>query len=168
MIKLVGALMAALTIALIGIDKTHKLALKVTHLEKLCSMLKYMADLIKNNLPTLDKILKEIGDNQYYKVIDFIPNAEKLIRSGESFKESWKKSILESEMQIDEADRNLIISLGEILGRFDGESQEKELLNVARLLNIRLDEAREKKRNFSPIYKTIGICGSLAVFILLI
>lgn len=168
MVKLIGVIMISSVVGLYCAEKILTIRKSVNSLEMLVSMLEYMGELIKSTSITIEKLLMSIISTPYYKNNDIAKLTLKYIKEGSDFSKSWELAINETKLPLQNNPKNILLSLGTILGRMDSESQVNELMQKANLLKIRLDDEKEKMKKVSPLYKALGICGSLAIFIILI
>lgn len=86
---------------------------------------------------------------------------------GESWAESWRKALEEAFLPLRETDFPLLAQTGEILGRWDGETQQKALADLlSRLDETIFDGAEEAKRLFR-VDLALGITAGLFCVLLL-
>ena len=65
-------------------------------------------------------------------------------------------------------DRQLLLALGHILGRYDVQGQLDSLAALEQALEERLDQAEEERRRLGKVYGMLGVTGGLFLAILLI
>ena len=86
---------------------------------------------------------------------------------GESWAESWRDAMEKASLPIQEADCHVMSQAGEILGRWDGETQQKALGDLlSRLDESIFDGAEEAKRLFR-VDLALGITAGLFCVLLL-
>lgn len=86
---------------------------------------------------------------------------------GESWTESWQKALKESPLPLKEEDLQILREAGEVLGRYDGDSQRKAMEGLLDRLEENLAEARAEARRMVRVYGTLGIAAGLFACILL-
>ncbi|HIY06723.1 MAG TPA: stage III sporulation protein AB [Candidatus Evtepia faecigallinarum] len=85
----------------------------------------------------------------------------------ESWAESWQQALAEVPLPLTQADRRLLEEAGQVLGRYDGESQRQALAGLLACLEDRREEARREARRLFRVYGVLGITGGLFCLILL-
>lgn len=85
----------------------------------------------------------------------------------ESWAESWQQALAEVPLPLTLADRRLLEEAGQVLGRYDGESQRQALAGLLARLEDRREEARREARRLFRVYVVLGITGGLFCLILL-
>ena len=86
---------------------------------------------------------------------------------GESWADSWKQALEEVRLPVRETDAALLARGGEILGRWDGETQQKALGEfLSRLDETIFDGAEEAKRLFR-VDLALGVTAGLFCVLLL-
>ena len=85
----------------------------------------------------------------------------------ESWAESWQQALAEVPLPLTEADLRLLEEAGQVLGRYDGESQRQALAGLLARLEDRREEARREARRLFRVYVVLGITGGLFCLILL-
>lgn len=85
----------------------------------------------------------------------------------ESWAESWQQALAEVPLPLTQADRRLLEEAGQVLGRYDGESQRQALAGLLARLEDRREEARREARRLFRVYGVLGITGGLFCLILL-
>ena len=88
-------------------------------------------------------------------------------RREECLEEIWARRLREAELPLKEEDLDLLNGLGGLLGRFDGESQEKALGQIHARLEEQLAGAREDAQRLGKVYGTLGVAMGLFCVILL-
>lgn len=85
----------------------------------------------------------------------------------ESWAESWQQALAEVPLPLTLADRRLLEEAGQVLGRYDGESQRQALAGLLARLEDRREEARREARRLFRVYGVLGVTGGLFCLILL-
>ena len=83
-----------------------------------------------------------------------------LASGGESWAESWE-TVLRDE------DRGLLAEFGQVLGRYDGESQQRALQALLDRLGEQVETARQTARRLVRVDVTLGVTAGLFCLILL-
>lgn len=86
---------------------------------------------------------------------------------GESWAESWKAALERADLPVRATDRPLLARAGEILGRWDGETQQKALSEVlAQLDEAVFDSREEAKRLFRADLALGAAAGGILILML--
>ena len=80
--------------------------------------------------------------------------------------EAWEKAIDKSETSLNNEDKNIIKSLGKMLGKTDLEGQVSEIKLVQNFLNNQIENAEKEKQKNEKLYKTLGGVIGLAIVII--
>ncbi|MCL2003809.1 MAG: stage III sporulation protein AB [Oscillospiraceae bacterium] len=84
----------------------------------------------------------------------------------ESFGEAWRRAA--NALDLPPIDRALLCEMGEVLGRYDAESQTAALLALRGQLDISLGNAREKLKASGRLYALAGVLGGLMLAVILL
>lgn len=85
----------------------------------------------------------------------------------ESWADSWKLALEQTTLPLRRSDRLLLEETGDILGRYDGESQRQALEGLLRRLEEHLTEARREGNRRFRVCLVLGISAGLFLCILL-
>ena len=85
----------------------------------------------------------------------------------ESWAESWRQALDTVPLPLTAADCRLLREAGQVLGRYDGESQRRALEGLLARLEDQREEARREARRLFRVYVALGITGGLFCLILL-
>ena len=88
-------------------------------------------------------------------------------RKEECLGEIWSRHLRVGTLPLKEEDLTLLDGLGGLLGRFDGESQEKALGQIHVRLEEQLAVARADAERLGKVYGTLGLTMGLFFIILL-
>ena len=82
---------------------------------------------------------------------------------------AWNEAVLEERfyLNLKGEDINLILSLGNMLGKTDVEGQMSEINQFCSLINEQIAIAEEEKNKNSKMYKSLGTIIGLAIVIIL-
>lgn len=86
---------------------------------------------------------------------------------GESWSESWQTALTRSNLPLRTEDFTLLREVGQILGRYDSESQRAALMGLLTRLSDAADCAREEERRLSRVHTVTGISAGLFLLLLL-
>lgn len=86
---------------------------------------------------------------------------------GESWAESWGETLRAADLPLAEEDLRLLAEFGQVLGRYDGESQQRALQGLLTRLGEQLEAARRTARRLVRVDVTLGVTAGLFCLILL-
>lgn len=92
---------------------------------------------------------------------------EFLRSGGESWADCWQKALDTADLPLREADAQILREMGEVLGRYDGESQRRSLEGLLARLEEALFDAREEARRLVRVDLALGVTAGLFACILL-
>ena len=90
-----------------------------------------------------------------------------LAAGGESWAESWETVLRETDLPLSDEDRGLLAEFGQVLGRYDGESQQRALQALLDRLGEQVETARQTARRLVRVDVTLGVTAGLFCLILL-
>ena len=90
-----------------------------------------------------------------------------LAAGGESWAESWETVLREADLPLSDEDRGLLAEFGQVLGRYDGESQQRALQALLDRLGEQVETARQTARRLVRVDVTLGVTAGLFCLILL-
>lgn len=90
-----------------------------------------------------------------------------LASGGESWAESWETVLRETDLPLSDEDRGLLAEFGQVLGRYDGESQQRALQALLDRLGEQVETARQTARRLVRVDVTLGVTAGLFCLILL-
>ena len=166
--KLLGAIMIAVCILLIGMKKACFYDEKAETMEKTIFALEYFSGILKTNGNSLYEIISIVCENTYCKKLDYFYLIKAHMENNFSFSESLDKAMTETMLPFAENDRAIIKALGNILGKADMDNQLKLLENTINTLKISEKILNDEKNKNTTIIKKLAVLTSIAVFIILI
>lgn len=121
------------------------------------------------SLPPVEELLGRMGEGLWAPVGAWFSGCCAAFRERreECLEEIWTRRLREEELPLREEDMELLNGLGGLLGRFDGESQEKALGQLHVRLEEQLAGAREDAKRLGKVYGTLGVTLGLFCVILL-
>lgn len=81
--------------------------------------------------------------------------------------ESWETVLREADLPLSDEDRGLLAEFGQVLGRYDGESQQRALQALLDRLGEQVETARQTARRLVRVDVTLGVTAGLFCLILL-
>lgn len=145
-------------------ERLHK---RVTALEKAELMLSVIYNEIKYiSLPSV-QLVDLLSEKSELKDLKFIRACKSYLQDGNTFPESWKKSLLSTNnvSVFNSRDIELLSSFGEDFGTTDNNGQLSKCSMYLELLKVNHNEAVKNYDRFSKMFKSLGILTGLCVII---
>ncbi len=129
---------------------TIKTKIKFTY-QPLTEIFEYTS---KNTISAISKIFKNINININTKNM--------------SLANAWIESIDNSNLNINEEDKNIIKALGKVLGKTDVEGQVSEIEVTISFIDNQIQKAELERQKNEKLYKTLGTIIGLTIVIILV
>ena len=120
------------------------------------------------SLEPLDRLVERLS-GQGGAVASFFAACEaEFARSGrESWAEAWDRALAQSRLPLQETDRVLLARVGEILGRWDGETQQRALGECLARLDERIFDGAQEEQRLFRVDMALGVTAGLFCVLLL-
>lgn len=138
-------------------DRVKKLTKFQSALVMFKSKLEFTYEPIKNIFEDISKVIYGKQDNIFINVV----------RSNDDIFSSWKKAV-ESEKNFTIEDKEVIVTIGKLLGKTDLSGQVSEINLGLNLVDKQIQIADSLMRKNVKLYKTMGIVCGLGICIILI
>lgn len=169
MIRLMGAALLTAGCAALGLAGVARLEGRVRDLGALAAGLDAMERELGWRLAPLPDALETAGRAAGGGAARFFAQCAGAAREGgRAFQELWRDSLEAAPLRLAEGDRALLRRLGQVLGRYDADSQRRALAEAAAELRALRAEAAEDRRRLGRVYGVLGVAGGLLLVILLI
>jgi stage III sporulation protein AB len=171
MVKLIGAVLILFSASMVGWQIGRYYAYRPVQLRSLLVALQMLETEIVYGLTPLHRAFVKVGHRVSQDVGKmFILAAELLITErAQSAEDSLRQSMsrLWTQTALRKQERDVLTSLGQVLGSSDREDQQKHLrLAVTHLRGLE-EEARADQEKYEKMYKSLGFLGGLLVVILM-
>lgn len=84
-----------------------------------------------------------------------------------SLSDSWRRTLRETPLPLEDSDRILLAGVGDILGRYDGATQRRAMEGLGRQLSDAAAEAEEEAKRLFRVDAALGITAGLFCVLLL-
>ncbi len=169
MIRLMGAALLTAGGAALGLAGVARLEGRVRDLGALAAGLDAMERELGWRLAPLPDALETAGRAAGGGAARFFAQCAGAAREGgRAFQELWRDSLEAAPLRLAEGDRALLRRLGQVLGRYDADSQRRALAEAVAELRALRAEAAEDRRRLGRVYGVLGVAGGLLLVILLI
>lgn len=170
MIRLVGAVLLTVGSATLGFGAVNHLEGRVHDLRELMAGVETLQRELGWRLAPLPEALSRAakGTNgrpsQFFKLC--AQSAAHL--NGRTFQQIWQEGVEASQMRLEREDLEVLEQLGLVLGRYDGDSQQRALEVTGTRLEQQRTNAAEQRARLGRVYSMLGITAGLFLVILLI
>jgi len=167
--RVLGAALLAAGAAAVGFGAAARLEGRVRDLRGLTAGLEAMARALDARLAPLEEMLSAAAESTQGRPAGLYRACAQALGRGEgrSFRVVWNTALEELPLRLERADLDLLRPLGEVLGRYDGDSQAAALAQTVARLGGQLEEAVEQRRRLGRLYGTMGVSAGLFLAILL-
>ena len=139
---------------------------RVRTIEELLMMIQTISTEINFSKSPLNLIIGRLSRRKDLVNLDFVDECVVLLMKGESFPEAWRKSVRKS--SINNAEKELLFSLGGNLGTSDVEGQLAICELHREMLENNLKISREKCAKFGKLYTSLGVLGGFLIEVLVV
>ena len=169
MMAVVGRILVFLGCAALGVHQGQDLRRRTACLEQFRGALSGLSREVAFSLRPLPELAQEIAREEDPPVSDFFQacRREFLVSGGESWAESWQKTLHQMKLPLHSSDFRILREAGEVLGRYDGPAQQQALTGILTRLERAAEEARGQASRLVRVYVVLGICAGLFWIILL-
>lgn len=148
----------------IGIYKAKEFENRVRELEKFKSALIMFKSKLEFTYEPIKNIFEDISNVIYNKGKNIFEN---VIKSEKDIYESWKNAV-EKEENFSQNDKEIIKTIGKLLGKTDLDGQVNEINLGINLVDKQIKDAEEARNKNVKLYKTMGIVCGIGICIILI
>ena len=166
-IKFIVLLLIFWTISRIGVKIANKYVARANNLKQIKRALKILEAKITYTYDMLPDLFYEITEKTKGPVSNLFKNTGDRMHL-EFAGEAWENAIDNSDMELTDEDKDVLKSLGKLLGTTDMDGQLNQLNLVNCFLDEQIKEATKSKEKNCVMYRKLGIIVGLAVIIVLI
>lgn len=166
MAKVIGIIIVIVSASLIGIYFSDKLKSRVKELKNINYMFEQISVLIRYKALTVYEVIDELRRNQICSNLNFIKNFAS--EDDIPFEKQWSKSIDNSQNYLNNEDKRILKSFGNVFGTSDIDGQLSDIeLYRHNFIKIENDAKLEFEKK-SKLYKSLGVIGGAFISIMLI
>ena len=121
------------------------------------------------SLRPLEELMAQAAAGSRGPAAEFFAACRTLFDQGgrESWAESWRQALDTVPLPLTPADCRLLREAGQVLGRYDGDSQRRALEGLLARLEDQREEARREAKRLFRVYAALGVTGGLFCLILM-
>lgn len=170
MLRLLGAVLLTGGAGALGFCAAARLNRRVRTLRLLTEALERMERELSFRLTSIPELFVLLADHSAPPVGTFFARCrDSLRRLGEErLEDLWRNALAESDLELDAEERQILETLGGILGRYDGEGQTQALALARTQLERCLEAAVAERSRMGKVYGALGLAaGAFLVIVLL-
>lgn len=169
MLRLIGAALVTLGFAAVGWQAAARLRERAAAISSLLGALELLESEIRYRLTPVPELMKLLAQRA-------APPARALFeacrdrlaeRREEGFDAVWAESLSALPL-LRRPERETLLELGAVLGRYDVEGQERAIAYARRRLERFLRQAEEEQRSRGRVYGALGVAAGLCAVIILL
>lgn len=166
-IKIVLFLFIFLASTGVGILLSRKYVNRVKELQEFKAMLNILKTKIRFTYEPLGEIFREIANNFSNNVSNILKQVSKNMQIN-SAENAWKLAIQTENTSILKEDKEVLLTLGKLLGKTDLEGQVSQIEQTSEFLEGQIVKAERERDKNEKLYKTLGMVIGASLVILLI
>ena len=170
MLKMIGAVLLLMGTIGLGLAAVRRLERRVTALRSLSHALEQLEWELDFHLPPMKELILETSRRSSPPASDFFRACAEGMDGleGQPLSGLWRQAALTELPALKKSDLETLLSVGEVLGRYDGESQRLTISAARERLGGFLTEAAEERRRQGRVYGALGAAaGAFRVILLL-
>ncbi len=170
MLKLMGAALVMAGAAWCSVRAVGRLRLRVRTLEELGAGLIWMEEELRFRAGPLPQLLERLGRERPDPTGAFFREAlEGLRREPEAgLRQSWRQAMVRRLDPLKEEERQVLLEVGQTLGRYDAQAQAAALARAVRRLDAIRAQAEEDLRRLGRVYAVLSLAAGAAVVLVLV
>lgn len=168
MIKIIGAILLVGGASLMGIFASEGIRARARSLAGFEQVLGMMAREIGEYLSPLPELMRRIAEITSPPLSDFFRacSEETMKRNDMPFSLIWSKNLTRApSLYLAPQEREELLALGNVLGRYSAEEQKKSIEHAARRISALRGEAEGEVRRLAKLYAKLGVTCGIAVVI---
>lgn len=166
MIKIIIYSFIFLTCSLIGILNSRKYVDRVNELKDFKEALNIFKTKVKFTYEPIPEIFNQISENsnsRIARIFKVASNNMKFYAAGDA----WIKAINTDMLNINAEDKNILKSLGKLLGQTDIEGQISQIELTSTFLEEQIIKAEKEREKNEKLYRTLGTVIGMTIVIIL-
>lgn len=170
MLKLTGAFCVLLGAAWWGLGAVGQLRERTRTLERLRGALCYLEEELAFRLTPLPALLERLSQRGEGRVSRFFQETLAGLRADPEggLRPSWRRAMVRQLSILQEEERQTLLEVGEILGRYDAQAQRQILRQAVERLEEQCRRSSQEERRLGRVYAALSLAGGAAVILVLV
>ena len=150
-----------------GAVKSMECSKRINSLEAAREMLMTLTQRLSFTLASTKQLLHELAVCGRFKKCKYLYSVLELCENTD-LENAWKTAVKQSEQAFEEADIELLCTVGSILGKSDLQTQQGQLEMLMQQIDGAVKSAKEQREQKQKLYLTLGTLGGIMAAIILI
>ena len=166
--KVLGAFLVCGAGGYAGFSASARLSARVQTVGDMIKALEFMQNEITYTKTSMAGIVQSLANTAQGGAKYFFE------RLGESMNRLWEtgfgslwQECVQVQRHINQSDKNILIELGHVLGRYDAEIEAKNISAAMNALDFNWQSAKQEQKKYAKMYRAFGLAFGLFVAILL-
>ncbi len=170
MLQIAGAILLVFGAASVGMRAAEQLTLHVRVLREMMAALMILERELTFRATPMPELLEQLGERTKGPISRlFVSCWRGMDNLGErSLGDLWRLALEADDLPLEDEERETVGELGNILGRYDAESQREAVAATRDRLSQFLSQAEEKRDKMGRVYRVMGVTGGAFIAILLL
>lgn len=170
MLKLMGALCVMVGALWWGLSAVGELRRRVETLEGLREGLSYLDRELTFRLAALPELLEQLGQKDSSPAAAFFGEVFcQLQKDPEGgLRQSWRVAMTRHLDLLHAGERQVLMEVGQALGRYDAQTQSKTLARAGRRLEAYRQTAQEEAKRLGRVYAALAVAGGAGFVLVLL
>lgn len=170
MLRVIGAGLLLTASSTLGFSAASELRAHVRELEQFIASFELMERELNGRLTPLPELLRLVCGSTKDDVKSFylLCSSSWERKRDRPFSALWRASLAAAQLRLRDEELLIIESLGEVLGRYDGESQCRAVRETVEKLKESLADAKERQARLGRVYGALGMTAGAFLIIILI
>lgn len=169
MLKLLGALCVMAGALWCGFGAVGGLRRRAQTLEELHASLVWMEEELTFRMTPLPRLLERLGKDRQEETGRFFQEVERTLQKDpeSGLYQGWRQAMVRHLTMLHPEERQVLLEVGQTLGRYDAQTQRQALGRGARRLAAFREEAQGEVRRLGKVYAALSLAGGAAVILVL-
>ncbi len=170
MLRMVGAVLLLAGGVGLGLSAVKRLDRRVKTLRSLTEALELLEREMDFRLPPMKELIRETARRSAEPASGFLRVCAERMEEweGQPLADLWQQAALDELPALKPCDRETLLSVGAVLGRYDAESQRGVISAARERLAVFLTDAVEERRRQGRVYGALGAAAGAFLVILLL
>lgn len=170
MIRFLGAALLTAGCGIFGLSAVNRLDGRVRDLRELSAGLEILLRELGFRLAPLPEALEAAAGGTRGRAGEFFAFCARGVKqlAGTPFRTLWSEGLEQCSLGLSREDRALLEPLGQVLGRYDGDSQRQAVEKVLAGLGRRQAQAEDDRRRLGRVYGVLGLTAGMFLALVLI
>lgn len=116
----------------------------------------------------LAALFKRLADSGEFSRLPFVEETARQLSSCPEFPTVFRRTVEASSSKLRSEDQKLLLTLADLLGAYDLDTQERGMESLRILLEEKREEAQQNQFTNGRLSRSLGILGGIALAILLV